>query len=96
MIIAQSISTHYSRFENMGRFATLEKKWGPKYRVEKIGSGFFFVTQKEKRQLGLFSFRLQIASRKNMVQNLKKNRVDTTLYFLKFQTLKKYQVDLIN
>ena len=75
------ICTHYSRFENMGR--------------QKIGSGLFFVTQKEKRQSGLFSLKLQkhFKSRKNIVHNLKK-RVDATfnnihIYF-KFQTLKKY------
>ena len=39
---------------------------------KKIGSGFFFVIQKEKRQPGLSSFKLQIASGKNMVQTLKK------------------------
>ena len=31
-IVAQSISTHYSRFENMGRFATLEKN-----RIQNMG-----------------------------------------------------------
>ena len=56
----------------------------------------FFVIKKEKRQPGLLSFKLQIASRKNMVKTLKKDRVDVTLYFLKFQALRKYQVDLIN
>ena len=43
---------------------------------------FFSVIQKKKKQHGLFSFGLQIASRKNVVQTLKK-RVDATLYFLK-------------
>ena len=32
-LLTQSICTHYSRFENMGRFATL-KKSGPKYGPE--------------------------------------------------------------
>ena len=43
-MIAQSICTHYIRFENMGRVATLKKIgskiWGRKNRVEKIGSEF--------------------------------------------------------
>ena len=51
----------------------------------------FFVIQKENRQPCLFSFRLQIESRKNMIQALKKNRVDATLYFLKFQNLKNFR-----
>ena len=41
MIIAQSICTHYSCFENMGRFVTLTKsdpKYGPgKSKVTKTG-----------------------------------------------------------
>ena len=57
----------------MGRFAALTKIgltiWGAR-----IGSGFLFVIQKEKRQSGLFYFRLQIAYRKNIV--------DATLYFV--------------
>ena len=53
-----------------------EKK-GSKYGMQKIGlkkqvQDFFVVIQKEKRQPGLFSFKLQIASRNNMVQNMKK------------------------
>jgi hypothetical protein len=68
----------------MGWFATLKENrvqnMGYKIRLEKIGSGFFVVIQKEKRQHGLFSFKLQITRRKIMVQNLKK-RVDATLYF---------------
>ena len=47
--------------------------------MQKIGS-VFFVIQKEKRQPGLFSPKLQILSRKSMVQTLKKNKVDATLY----------------
>jgi hypothetical protein len=39
---------------------------------KKTGSGFFSIIQKEKRQPGLFCFRLQIARRKNMIQTLKK------------------------
>ena len=54
-------------WKNLGWLADL-KKTGCK----KTGSGFFFVIQKKKRQPELFSFRLQIASRKNMVQTLKK------------------------
>ena len=39
--VAQSICTHYSCFENKGRFATL-KKYGPeKSRVQKTGSLLF-------------------------------------------------------
>ena len=34
--LAQSICTHYSCFENMGRFVTLENK-GPKYGLQKAG-----------------------------------------------------------
>ena len=48
-IVAQSICTHYSRFEKMG----------PKYGVLKIGWKISFVIQKEKRQPGFFSFKLQ-------------------------------------
>ena len=40
------------------------KKQGAKNKV--------IVIQKEERQPGLLSFKLQIASRKNMVQTLKK------------------------
>ena len=85
-LFVQSICTHYYNFKNMGWFATLKeigsKIWGAKNRVR-----IFFVIQKEKRQPGLFSFKLQIASRKKIVQTLK-NRVDATFYFLKFQILK--------
>ena len=53
--------------KKLGQFATLKKIgskiWGAKNRVLT-----FFVIQKEKRQPGLFTFKLQIASRKNMVQ----------------------------
>ena len=35
-LLAESICTHYSCFENMGRFPTL-KKMGPKYGVQKAG-----------------------------------------------------------
>ena len=88
--LAQSISTHYSKFEKMGRFTTLKKQgpWGCK----KQGQDFF-VIQKENKQIGLFSSKFQIVRRKNMVQTLKK-RVDATLQFSRFQTLIKYQVDL--
>ena len=46
----------------------------------------FFIIQKEKSQLGFFSFRLQIASRYG--QDPEQNRVDADLYSLKFQNLK--------
>ena len=56
-ILAQSICTHYSCFENQGRFVTLKKKLGillfSKSRVQKTR---VIVIQKEKRQPGLFSF----------------------------------------
>jgi hypothetical protein len=52
----------------MGRFVTLKKIgskiWSAKNRLEKIGSGLFFVIQKEKKQPGLFSFKLQIETEK--------------------------------
>jgi hypothetical protein len=56
-IVAQSICTHYSCFENMGRFVTL-KKPDPKYGPEKsrVQKNRVVVIQKEKRQPGLFSF----------------------------------------
>ena len=38
--IAQSIFTHYSCFENMGRFVTLKK--GPKYGLQKAGCNPYF------------------------------------------------------
>ena len=60
----------------MGWFCVTEKigskMWSAKYGVQKIGSGLFYIIQKEKRQPGLFSFKLQIASKKNIVQKLKK------------------------
>ena len=56
-IVAQSICTHYSCFENQGRFVTLKKKLGillfSKSRVQKTR---VVVIQKEKKQPGLFSF----------------------------------------
>jgi hypothetical protein len=70
----------------MGRFVTLKinqvkKKLGAKNRV--------VVIKKEKKQSSLFSFRITMT------------RFFCTLLFLdliffQFQTLKKYQVDLIN
>jgi hypothetical protein len=52
--IAQSICTHYSCFENMGRFVTLKKNQVQK----KAGckKNRVVVIQKEKRQSGFFSF----------------------------------------
>ena len=43
--VAQSICTHYSCYENMGRFVTLSKIWVAKSRVQK---NRVIVTQKEK------------------------------------------------
>ena len=64
-----------------------------KNRVKKIGSGFFFCYS-EKEEAALVNHKLQA---KDVVQTLKQNRVEATLYsFLKFQTLTNYQVDLIN
>ena len=51
-VIAQSICTQYSCFENQGRFVTLKKNRA-KNRVQKTK---VIVIQKEKRQPGLFSF----------------------------------------
>ena len=50
--------THYFSFEKLGRLADLKKNMVPKT------SGFFLLNQKEKRQTGVFSFRLQIATLK--------------------------------
>jgi hypothetical protein len=51
-VLAQSICTHYSHFENMGQFATLKKTgskiWGAENRV--------IVIQKENKPGCLFSF----------------------------------------
>ena len=51
---AQSICTHYSCFENMGRFATLKKIrskiWGSKSRVQKQGHCY---SKKEEARLPL-------------------------------------------
>ena len=66
--ITQSIRTQYCSLKNLGWFATLKKN-GPIYGVQKIESGFIFVIQKGKRQLSLFTFKMQIASK---FQTLKK------------------------
>ena len=60
----------------MKKGAKPTKKTGCK----KTGSGFFCYSKREEA----FLFRLHFARRKNMVQT----RVDATLYFSKFQTLK--------
>jgi hypothetical protein len=53
--LAQSICTHYSCFENMGRFLNLKK--GPKYGLQKQGAkNRVMFIQKEKRQPGLLLF----------------------------------------
>ena len=84
----QSIYTHYHNFEKMGRFTTL-KKIGTKYRVQTIGC-------KKQGQDFFFCY-----------SDLEKYRFDASIYFFLssrlefltgtlFQTLKEYQVDLIN
>ena len=72
---AQSIYTHYFSFEIMGRFTTL-KKQGPKCGVQKIwvdqNMVWTFLCYSEREEAAwplLLSFKLQIASRNNMVQN---------------------------
>ena len=82
--LAQSICTHYSCFEIMGRFATLKKNRVQNMGCKKQGAkNRVIVIQKERRQPGLFSFWITM-----------------TLFFapLRFatQTLKQYQVELIN
>ena len=77
---SQSICTHYSCFENMGRFVTLKKRskiWVAKIRV--------IVTQKEKRQPGLFSSWITMTL---FFAPWFLQPIFWTL-FLKFQTLKK-------
>ena len=70
-----------------------------KNRVKKIGSGFFlllllFIKRRGSLASSLVNHKLQA---KDMVQTLKQNRVEATLYsFFKFQILTNYQVDLIN
>ena len=53
-LFAQSICSHYSCFENMGRFATLKKIrskiWGSKSRVQKQGHCY---SKKEEARLPL-------------------------------------------
>ena len=93
--IAQSICTHYSSFENQGRFVTLQKNRAPGFlkKAGRVQKTKVIVIQKEKRQPGLFSFWITMtpffAPRFFQVHTL-------DLIFFKFQTLKKYQVDLIN
>jgi hypothetical protein len=56
--IAQSICTHYSSFENQGRFVTLQKNRAPGFlkKAGRVQKTKVIVIQKEKRQPGLFSF----------------------------------------
>ena len=84
----QSIYTHYHNFEKMGRFTTL-KKIGTKYRVQTIGckkqgQDFFFVIQTLKNIGLMHPYIFFLSSRLEFLTG--------TL----FQTLKEYQVDLIN
>ena len=84
-------------FENMGQFETLKKIvskiWGAKKQgAKKQGLDFFFAIQKEKR----LAFSFLNCKQKNYDPDPEKNRVNATLYFSKFQTLKKYQVNLTN
>ena len=55
--------------------------------------GLDFFCNSEKEEAGLFFFQLQIVSRKNMIQTLKKIGL---MQPYKLQTLKKYQVNLKN
>ena len=67
----------------MGRFVTLKKKGSKIWDAKsRVQKNRVIVIQKEKRQPGLFSF----CFLQPIFWNL----------FFKFQTLKKYQVDLIN
>ena len=55
--LAQSICTHYSCFEKMGRFVTLEKIRSKIWTWKKqVAKNRVIVIQKENRQPGLFSF----------------------------------------
>ena len=56
-VLAQSICTHYSCFENMGRFVTLKKIRSKIWTWKKqVAKNKVIVIQKEKKQPGLFSF----------------------------------------
>ena len=63
----------------------VSKKQGAKNRAR-----IFFLLFRKRRGILALS-KVQIASRKNMVQTLKKTRVDATLYLLKFQPLIRHQ-----
>ena len=90
---AQSICTHNFCFENMGRFVTLKKIkskiWVAKSRVQK---NRVIVIQKEKRPGCLFSLWLKWPC---FLHPAFRNPY-FGCFFLKFQSLKKYQVDVIN
>ena len=60
------------------QFATL-KKIGPKIWGAKNGVRIFFCYSKREAAVWPLLFLIAIASRKNMVQTLKKNRVDIVL-----------------
>ena len=88
--LAQSICTHYSKLSGRPDIflgsGTL-KKLGPK--KSRVPKNRFIVIQKENRQTGLFSFGITMTL-------IFCTLLFLDLIFLKFQTLKKYQVDLIN
>ena len=56
-VVDQSICTHYSCFEKMGRFVTLKKNWVQNMGCKKQGAkNRVIVIQKEKKPGCLFSF----------------------------------------
>ena len=56
-VLKQSICTHYSCFENMGRFVTLKKNWVQSMECQKQGAkNMVIVIQKEQRPGCLSSF----------------------------------------
>ena len=89
--VAQSICTQYSCFENMGRFATLKKNWVQNMRCKRQGTkNRVIVIQKGRKQSGgLFPFGITMDHCTLLFATLILN-----LLLLRFQTLKKYQINL--
>ena len=89
-IIAQSICTHYSLFENMGQFATLKKNWVQNMGCKIWGSkNRVIVIQKEKRPGCLFL-------NNKMTLFFAPCFFAPHPFFLSSRPKKKYEVDLIN
>ena len=93
-IVTQSICIHYSCFEKMGRFVTLKKNQVQKMDLKKAGwkkYGHCYSKREEAALLLLF-----LNNNDSIFYSLLFSGPYFGLIFLKFQTLKKCLIDLIN